>query len=236
MRVIDLMELRVLTDSIVPVVVTGLLMPLPPMFVSLKVRCIALCTATSRHVSSQTGQNRATKKNIADLRSALKMSVGIIATGTLEMGKEISVLQPVCAALERMKDSWDEIQRNEDRLAELHELCEVITSFVVVKCDGGRETIDITPLKQCVDDLEALVVDYSRRGLCSKLCNRDGEVIERLGKRIEDVVPVMDLAATVAVSEQMAGMGSAVDQLTRRLEDNWARNESMLVSHGAPRE
>ena len=199
---------------------------------SFKVRCIALCGASGQ-ASSQLDQGRATKDKVADLRSALQKSAGIVATGTLKMGKEIPVLQPVCAALERMKDSWDEIQRNEDRLAELHELCEVVTSFVVVKCDGGREYVDITPLKSCVDDLEALVADYSRRGLCSKLCDRDSATIERLGKRIENVVPVMGLAATLAVSEQME---AAVDQLIGRLEWNWARNERMLVSHVAWRE
>ena len=193
---------------------------------------MALCTSSS-HALSQT---RATKESVANLRSAIKNSAGIIATGTLEMGKEISVLQPVCATLEKMKESWDEIQRNEERLAELHELCEVITSFVVVKCDGGRENVDITPLKECVDDLEALVADYSRRGLCSKLCNRDSEVIERLSNRIEDLVPIMDLAATVAVSQQVTAMGSSVNQLIRQLELNWARNECLLVSRVALRQ
>ncbi|CAB1116775.1 unnamed protein product [Ectocarpus sp. CCAP 1310/34] len=147
------------------------------------------------------------------------------------MGKEIGFLQPVCAALGRMKDSWDEIQRNEDRLAELYELCEVITCFVVVKCDGGRNNIDVTPLSECVDDLEALVADYSRRGLCSKFCNPDSEVIEQLGKRIENLVHVMELAATVVVSEQVGGVNAAVEDLRRQLEINWARNECLLAKH-----
>lgn len=188
-------------------------------------RRIALCTA-SRHVSSKT-RRRATKDNVANLRSALKGTARIIATGTLEMGKEISVIQPVCVALERMKNSWDEIQRNEERLGGLHELCEVISSFVVVNCYGSKKNVDITPLKEYVDDLEVLVADYSRRGLCSRFCNRDSEVIEQLGRRLEHLVPIMDLAATVAVSEQVTAMGSSVDQLKRQLEGYWERNESL---------
>lgn len=148
-----------------------------------------------------------------------------LGDGQANIGTPASVRCP-----RESKDSWDEIQRNEDRLVELHELCEVITSFVVVKCDGGRKTISVTPLKECVDDLEALVVDYSRRGLCSKFCNRDSEAIERLGKRIESMVPVMELAATVTVSEQVTAMSSAVDLLIRQLESNWERNEFLLVS------
>lgn len=206
---------------------TELLPPLSPLFAS-KVRCIALCT-TPRHISSRTEQSRATEADITNLRSAIRSAAGVIATGTLEIGREIAFLSPVCAALERMKDSWDQIQRNEDRLAELHELCEVITSFVIAKCDGGRVNIDVTPLKDCVDDLEALVVDYSKRRMCLKFCNPDSEAIERLGMRIENLVPAMNLAATVAVSEQVDAAGSAVDSLRRQLELNWARNECLLV-------
>lgn len=146
------------------------------------------------------------------------------------MGKEIGVLQPVCAALGRMKDSWDEIQRNEDQLGELYELCEVITCFVVVKCDGGRDNIDVTPLSDCVHDLEALVADNSRQKMCAKFCDPDSEAIEQLGKRIENLVPVMELAATVVVSEQDGVVNAGVEDLRRQLEINWARNECLLVS------
>lgn len=105
----------------------------------------------------------------------------------------------------------DGAQRNKDDLEELQMLCTVLTAQVIEKCSAGKTlAIDVTPLTRCVRKLELVAGRYSGRGILSRMANfrRDGDDIRRLRSRIRDVVPILGLAATTHVSDQLERMQS----------------------------
>lgn len=88
-------------------------------------------------------------------------------------------------------------------------ICMVLTAQVIEKCSCNRTLgIDVTPLANCVRKLEEVAARYSGRGLLSRLANfrRDGDDIQRLRNRLRDLVPIMGLAATAQVSDQLKNM------------------------------
>lgn len=71
--------------------------------------------------------------------------------------------------------------------------------------------VDITPLKDCIDEVKKLAKLYSNRGAFSRMArNRfDKGRIQDLQRQIDDVVATIGLATSVQLSEQVEGLREA---------------------------
>lgn len=151
--------------------------------------------------------------------SAAKTTVGGMATGIIDVGEATPIVAPVFVALKLAKDTFDKVKRNKKQLEELHDRCTIITTYVIIRCNTESCKISVTPLMDCLDELKALSKSFSVRGTFSRIasCRRDGSRIQRLRDRIEGLVPVLELAAVIRVSEQVGGMQSDIDRIQREL-------------------
>lgn len=183
--------------------------------------------------------------------SVAKMTVGGMATGVIDVGEATPIVAPIFVALKLAKDMFDKVKRNKKQLEELHDRCTVITTYVIIRCNTESSNIDVTPLMDCVDDLKALTKSYSVRGTFSKItgCRRDGNRIQRLRDRIEGLVPTLELAAVIRVSEQVGEVqtnvkrlcgevGAALEQQTALVKGRLTEQTTLLVrfvAHRTPR-
>ncbi len=135
------------------------------------------------------------------------------AAATIEIGASAPVVAPLCAALLKAKGVVDAASRNKEELEELHQKCEMITVQVIDKAKASKTfTIDVKPLQECVDKLKEVAERYHDQGRLARLAQfrRDGDDIQRLRKRIEDVLPIMGL-------ERVLDNGEKLDQILMRL-------------------
>ncbi|CAN0179829.1 unnamed protein product [Scytosiphon promiscuus] len=141
-----------------------------------------------------------------------------IATGVIDIGAVTPVVAPLCIALKKAKEVVDGASRNQKELEELHERCGLITKHVIDKVkDTNSSTIDVAPLRGCVDDLTEMATRYQNRkrsARLTRLCksSKDGEEIQRLRARIEAMVPIMGLSVGVTTDKRVANIESGMRQ------------------------
>eukprot|EP00752_Nemacystus_decipiens_P003237 g2995.t1 len=128
-----------------------------------------------------------------------------VATGIVTVGTATPIVAPLCIALLKAKNIVDEVSRNKEDLEEMCEWCNLITEQVIIKATSlSTPTIDVSPLQECVDDLNKVAKRYHRRdrGRWARFVysRKDGEDIERLRVRIQTIVPIMGLAGFVDMS------------------------------------
>ncbi|CAN0154938.1 unnamed protein product [Scytosiphon promiscuus] len=142
-----------------------------------------------------------------------------IATGLIDIGAVTPVVAPLCIALKKAKEVVDGASRNKQELEELHERCGVITKHVIDKVkDTNSSTIDVAPLRGCVDDLTEMATRYQNRkrsARLTRLCksSKEGEEIERLRARIEAMVPIMGLSVGVTTDKRVANIENGMRQM-----------------------
>ena len=142
---------------------------------------------------------------ISEARITVSTVVEGFATGIIEVGAATPAVAPLCVALLKAKVAVDGAVRNREELEELCARCEIITVRVIDKARALKTSaIDVTPLRECVDELKEVAERYHRRRL-TRLASfrRDGEDIERLRARVEAVPLVLGLADRVGIGEQL---------------------------------
>ena len=145
--------------------------------------------------------------------NAFKTAFGGLVATTLRLGS-MTPLAPVCLALELARERLEAVRGFKERLEELHHTCELITTYVILQKGLQSSQIDITPLKDRVDELNALAQTYAERSRCAAylhLCVYGGDV-DRLQRGIDTVLSVMNLA--VATRDAIEA-----EDWTRRMEN-----------------
>lgn len=94
-----------------------------------------------------------------------------VAEGIIEIGAATPIVAPLCKALLKAKAIVDGASRNKEELAGLHERCDLITVQVIddkTKASNSS-TIDVSPLKQRIDQLKDVAERYHDRGRWARL-------------------------------------------------------------------
>lgn len=125
-----------------------------------------------------------------------------LATGIIEVGTATPLVAPLFIALKKAKEAVDKAVRREEELKDLHALCGIITGQVIDKCRANSSSIDVSPLRKCIEDLKALAELCSHKSTFRRKLRslKHGDSIQNLRERINHLVPVMGLAAAVDIS------------------------------------
>ena len=125
---------------------------------------------------------------------------GLVAT-TLRIGT-MTPLAPVCLALELARERLVAVRGCKERLEELHHKCELITTYVILQNGLQSSQIDITPLKDCVDELNDLAQTYADQSICAAYLHLfvSGGNVGRLERGIDTVLSVMNLAVSTRIA------------------------------------
>eukprot|EP00752_Nemacystus_decipiens_P007557 g6751.t1 len=137
-----------------------------------------------------------------------------LATGIIEIGAATPVVAPLCVALLKAKEVVDGASRNREELAELGEQCHLISVQVIDKAKAaGTSTIDVDPLRGCVDKLAEVAKRYHDQGFLARVAQsrRYGNDIQRLRARLNAAVQTMGLSGVVTNGEKL-------DQILARLQ------------------
>lgn len=122
-----------------------------------------------------------------------------------ELGEELPFLNPVLGTIKGIREIVESVQRHQDELAALEERCTYFTACVIEK-HRLMPTLekDVTPLKNCVDAVEAFVKlcgRGDRLGSLVKACNDKNE-IAGLHARIDRLAGDLQLAGIVPLEEK----------------------------------
>ena len=140
-------------------------------------------------------------------RLGVSTAVEGVVSGVIDIGA--ATVAPLCIALLKVKGVVDGASRNREELARLCEMCESITVQVVDKAKASKtSTIDVKPRQECIHKVEEVAERYHDRGCLARLAQfrRDGDDIQRLRKRINDVVRIMGLSGVVNNGDKLDHM------------------------------
>lgn len=133
-------------------------------------------------------------------RLAVSTIVESVASGVIEIDTATPVVAPLCVALLKAKGVVDGASRSKEELEELCSWCDLITLHVIDKAKASQvSTMNVAPLRKCVDKLEKVAKSYNSQGKCARFARfrRNSDDIQRLRARILTVVPVLGLAGVV---------------------------------------
>lgn len=161
---------------------------------------------------------------LATVGAAVGGTVGILATGILDLGEHTPVIAPLCNALKRVKNYFEEKRRRWCRLMELHDRCTLLTTWVIIRYDEESSRLPITPLRDCVDELEKLVIKYAKLSAWRRWSwSFDGKDVDELGRRVDGIVIAMHFAVTVNSADHIRLMAE------RLLEDKKESGVSLRI-------
>lgn len=164
--------------------------------------------------SSHGSRNTTSRALLEAAGIAVKTGLEGLESGVITVGKATPFLSPIFVGLEEIKTTWNLVQYRKDCLMELHDRCTTLTTWVIVRCERDSSSINVTPLQNCVDELNELVKECSQLGTWKKTIKLVADnKIEHLGRRIDALVNDMGLYATVKVSEQVEGLQAITDEL-----------------------
>ena len=137
------------------------------------------------------------KKSNAAFES-LQIAFGGLVTSTLLLGGQ-TPLAPVCSALQIVRVGLEEVRGRKERLQDLHRKCELLTTYAILQDGVDGSQVDMTPLEDCIGELNALVQTCADRSRCVAYLHMSllsyGEIVS-LERGIDTVVSVMTLAAS----------------------------------------
>lgn len=133
--------------------------------------------------------------------SKLALQIGSTAADAIlfvaDLGEELPIIQPVLKVLRAVRETLETVKSNQEGLAALHERCTYITACVIEKCRGSPlSEIDVTPLVNCVEEVENVVRRCSRRGrlLGALKASSDRDDIAGLNARVDRLTGDLGLA------------------------------------------
>lgn len=129
--------------------------------------------------------------------NAIEMTASI-----LKIGEDMPLVGGLCTAVLNAKDMVDQASDNQVKLEKLCDRCCEITVQVIKKLQGTTSlTINVSPLKECVNELEEVAERYGKKGCCTRLAHfrKDDEDIRDLEKRISTAIDDLTAAGIVEV-------------------------------------
>lgn len=146
----------------------------------------------------------------ATVRETITLGIAIVAevlaSGTIEACADIPFVSPVFAILKTAKGVVDKAVRRQEELKELHNVCGILTGQVIDRYHATSSFFDVSVLQECIEELNA-VAEYCGHNMSvmGKLrsSRKHGDRIQNLRKRIDQLLPVMGLAAGVNISNQL---------------------------------
>lgn len=101
---------------------------------------------------------------------------------------------------------------------------------MIDKCEGtaSSSTNDISRLKECVEDVKEVARQQRGQGCCARLVQfrKDGEDIQKLGKRIDEEIQTLTLAGVGNLRNQME------EALVRMHVCVYPRDRSLALEQG----
>ena len=143
-----------------------------------------------------------------------------------------------------MRQTLEKVQGCKERLTELHHHCELITTYVILQDGIDGSQLDITPLKNRVDELNDVVQTYAQKTRCRAYLHFFlwGDDIDSLKRGIDTVVCVMGLAASaraaIADEDWTKRFAHLVSDKVLRVRDttlNFDQHKRIIVSFQSPR-
>lgn len=132
-------------------------------------------------------------KLAVQIGSATADALSLIA----DLGEELPVIQPVLKTLRVVREKLETAKGNRRSLVALHERCTYITACVIEKCKWGPSSaIDVTPLVECVEAVDDIVVRCGRRGMLLRAlkASSDRDEIAELNARVDRLTGDLGLA------------------------------------------
>ncbi|CAN0556337.1 unnamed protein product, partial [Ectocarpus sp. 12 AP-2014] len=129
-----------------------------------------------------------------------------VTTSILKIGEDMPFVGGLCTAVLNAKDMVDKASDNQAKLEKLCERCCGITVQVVEKLQGSTSlTINVSPLEDCVKELEEMAERYGKTSCCTRLAHfqKDDEDIRDLEKRISTAIDDLTAAGVVEVGNLM---------------------------------
>lgn len=126
-----------------------------------------------------------------DVKLALRMSSGDANAMPFVagLGEELPLLNPLLTTLKVIGETIDNMSNNREDLIELYERCMYVTASVARLTDNPMSQTDLTPVKDCVEAVRAVVERYSRRSKFLRImkASSDMDDIAKLNARIDRV-------------------------------------------------
>lgn len=122
-----------------------------------------------------------------------------------ELGEKLPFLEPVLGTIKAIREKVDAVKRNREELEALEERCTYITACVIEKHRRvPTSEMDVTPLKNCVEAVEAFVELCGRSNRRDRLrrilkASDDKDEIGRLNARVDRLTGDLQLANIVVV-------------------------------------
>lgn len=140
---------------------------------------------------------------------ALEMgSAGMDAIAVMaDLSEELPFLEPVLGTIKGIRDKVENVKRNRQELIALEERCTYFTACVVEKQRlMPTSEKDVTPLKNCVEAVEAFTVLCGRSNWFGKLLNAygDKDEIAGLNARVDRLAGDLQLAGIVSLDGKVA--------------------------------
>ena len=129
----------------------------------------------------------------------------VLAAGTIEACADLPFASPLLILLKQAKSVVDKALNRQEELKELHKLCGVITGQVIDKYHNTSSGFDTSPLQECIEELNEVAEHccHNRSVLSKPNSPKNGDRILKLRERIDQLVPIIDRAAGVNISNQL---------------------------------
>ncbi|CAM9693319.1 unnamed protein product, partial [Ectocarpus sp. 8 AP-2014] len=172
-----------------------------------------------KHGFSSTAEN-VSQSTMEAVTLAAKAAVEGVVSRVIDVGEATPIVAPVFVALKLVIELFDAVKRHKDQLEELHRRCAMITTYVIVRCNTDSCAIDVTPLKECVEEIGVLASRYSVGGMFAQVgrYRRDRDRLDGLRSRIEKLLPIMGLSGVATVSSQVEDVRSDLEKVATGLQ------------------
>lgn len=130
------------------------------------------------------------------------------------LAEELPFIKPVLGTLKAIHERVEDVKGNREELKALEQRCTYITACVVVKSSqNSSSAMNVAPLKECVEAVNAVVLRCSRQGWCRRCLkvSSDKDEIAGLKERLRDLEADVSLVKMVMVEEKMVTVEEKVD-------------------------
>lgn len=178
---------------------TGLVVANPPASVSSlnSRRCVGRAGKPTAEIHIQMAVELG---DAADAAANLALRMGSTAADAIifmaDVGEKLPFLEPVLGTIKAIREKVETVNRNREQLAALEQRCTYITACIIEKRSRSKADaeVDVTPLRACVEAIEAFVE------VCGRTRTRRGR-FRRIVKASDD-------------KNEISGLNARVDRLT----------------------
>lgn len=136
------------------------------------------------------------------------------------LADELPLISPALKTLESLREKVDTAKSNREGLKELHERCAYVTACIVVKCRRNpNSNIDVTPLNDCLEEVEGVVRRCGGRSKVKGVmkASSDKHNISALNTRVDRLAWTLGLAGIAVVEGKADDIKAMLVSVSSRL-------------------